>query len=83
MIALFAKYDLTAHSHAGVNTLFALHFIKDGKIERKWDKLFTSLLDTRQDSDYGDFIVLTEEDILPLVDEVEEFRKVTLKLIEE
>lgn len=81
--ALFAKHDLTAHTHAGVNSLFARHFIKEGKIERKWGKLFSNLLDTRQDSDYGDFAVITKEEILLFIKEVKEFQQVILKLIEE
>ncbi|MCW3107226.1 MAG: hypothetical protein JWQ09_1732 [Segetibacter sp.] len=65
--ALFAKHDILAHTHSGVNTLFARHFIKEEKIDRKWGKLFSNLLDMRQDGDYGDLVLMTQDEIVPLV----------------
>lgn len=34
--ALFEKHNIKAHTHSGVNSLFGLHFIKEGKFDRKW-----------------------------------------------
>ncbi len=79
--ALFAKYNIKTHTHTGVKTVFGLQFIKEGKVEAKWGKLLTYLFDTRQESDYGDFTVLTWEDILPLLKEVEEFKVMIMKLL--
>lgn len=81
IIALFAKHNITTHTHKGVKAVFGLQFIKEGKIEAKWGKLFTVLFNTRQMGDYGDFAYLTEEEILPLLKEVEEFRVMILKLV--
>lgn len=52
--ALFAKYNITTHTHKGVKAVFGLQFIKEGKIEAKWGKLFIVLFNTRQMGDYGD-----------------------------
>ena len=48
VLALFAKNNVNSSTHSGVNTLFALHFIKDGKVEAKWGKLIKVLFDKRQ-----------------------------------
>lgn len=80
--ALFAKHNITAHTHSGVKTLFALHFVKEGTVDSKWGKLFSDLFNRRQSGDYDDFGYMTEEEILPFVKEVEEFKEVILKLIQ-
>ncbi len=79
--ALFAKHNIKTHTHSGVKAVFGLQFIKAGKVDAKWGKLLTNLFDTRQEGDYGDFAVLTQEDILPLLKEVEEFRAMIMKLL--
>lgn len=78
--ALFEKNNIKTHTHTGVKTVFGLQFIKGGKVDAKWGKLLTNLFDARQEGDYGDFTVLTQEDILPLLKEVEEFKVMIIKL---
>ena len=72
--ALFIKDDIKAHTHSAVQSLFSLHYIKTGKLEREQGRLLNRLFDMRQEGNYGDLLVLTEEDILPLLNEVAEFR---------
>lgn len=67
--ALFAKDDIKTSTHTGVKTLFGLHFVKEGKIDIKWGKLFSTLFDKRQEGDYHDFMSLTPEQIIPLYKE--------------
>jgi uncharacterized protein (UPF0332 family) len=81
--ALFEKNNITVHTHSGAKTLLALHFVKEGKIELRWGKLFSDLFNRRQTGDYHDLVFLTEEEILPFVSEVEEFKQVILRLINE
>jgi uncharacterized protein (UPF0332 family) len=50
VLALFAKYEINTSTHSGVNTLFGLHFIKEGKADAKWGKLIKVLFDKRQKS---------------------------------
>jgi uncharacterized protein (UPF0332 family) len=83
VLALFAKYEINTSTHSGVNTLFGLHFIKEGKADAKWGKLIKVLFDKRQKSDYGDFMFLTEEEIMPLFEEVLEFEKVIKEMLKD
>ena len=83
LTALFVKNSIRTHTHSGVKATFASAFIKAGKVESKWGKFFANLFDKRQKGDYGDFVILKPEEILPLVKEVEAFRSVILQLIEE
>ena len=79
--ALFAKNNIEINTHSGIKAVFGLQFIKKGLVEAKWGKLLATLFDKRQIGDYGDFVYLTEEEILPLLKEVEEFREMIMKLV--
>ena len=81
--AVFAKYDIVASTHTGLISLFGLHFIKENKIDLKWGKLLRNLYDKRMKGDYGDFMVLTEKEIMPLVAEVEEFVSILKDIIKD
>ena len=81
VLALFAKHDISSSTHTGVNTLFGLHFIKEGKIDAKWGRLVKVLFDKRQKGDYGDFMILTEQEVMPFLNEVAEFEKVIQHLM--
>ena len=83
VLALFAKYEISTSTHAGVNTIFGLQFIKEGKLEAKWGRLVRILFDMRQKSDYGDFMILTEQEVLPFIDEVLEFEKIIKEMLRE
>ena len=81
VLALFAKNEINTSTHSGVNTLFGLHFIKEGKVEAKWGRLVKVLFDKRQKGDYGDFMLLTEEEVTPFLGEVESFSLMIRKMI--
>ncbi len=81
--ALFAKHHIQAHTHTGVKTVFSLQFIREGKIESKWGKLLAMLLDKRQIGDYGDFPSFSNEQVMPLLEEVGEFRLVMLQMLKD
>jgi uncharacterized protein (UPF0332 family) len=83
VLALFAKHDINSSTHSGVNTLFGLHFIKESKIDAKWGRLVKILFDKRQKGDYGDFMVLTEEEVVPFLNEVTEFEKIIKQMPED
>lgn len=83
LTALFAKSGIRTHTHSGVKATFASLFIKEGRVETRWGKFFALLFDKRQKGDYGDFVILSREEIEPFVEEVEEFRDVIFKLINE
>lgn len=81
--ALFAKHDIITHTHAGVKSTFSLYFVKEGKVDAKWGKLLSNLFNRRQSGDYDDFVYLTAEEISPFIQEVKEFKRVILELIEQ
>lgn len=62
--ALLLDNDIEATTHAGVKTMFALKFVKNGKIELKHGKLFTEIFEQRHSNDYDDLIFCDEETYL-------------------
>ena len=71
--ALLAKDDVSASTHNGVRTEFFKSYIKTGILDKRYSSLYSSLMSKRQEGDYEDFHDFTEEEILPLIDEVEIF----------
>lgn len=70
---LLNKIDIRIKSHSGIKTLFNQHFIKTGIIELKHSKHYAYLFDLKGDADYGDFEIITKEEIEPLVYDTEMF----------
>ncbi len=50
--ALLVKNEIYSHSHSGMKSQFSLHFIKTGKLDKKFGKLLAQLYDWRQKGDY-------------------------------
>lgn len=73
VIALLAKDDVSASTHNGVRTEFFRRYIKTEILDKKFSSLYTDLMSKRQESDYDDFLEFTQEDIFPLILEVEKF----------
>ena len=71
--ALLLKHDIKTRSHDGTRTQFGLLFIKTGKIDKTYGKLFTKLFDYRQKGDYGDLYDYDEDIVNPLIGEVKAF----------
>jgi len=73
VIALLLKNNIETQSHDGARTQFGLHFIKTGKIDKSYGKLFTKLFDYRQKGDYGDVYDYNAEIAEPLIGQAKEF----------
>ncbi len=71
--ALLIKNNIHAHTHAGVISQLGLHFVKKGVISLEQGKLFRSLFEKRQISDYEDWYNIDEQDIKPLLEPAEKF----------
>jgi uncharacterized protein (UPF0332 family) len=82
VIALLAKDDVTASTHNGVRTEFFRRYIKTEILNRNYSSLYTELMSKRQESDYDDFLEFKQEDIQPLIKEVERFLKTLREIIE-
>ena len=79
--ALMAQESIRIKSHSGAKAMFELHFIKTGKVDTSWGKLYKRLSDARHESDYVAFSSFTQQDILPLLPQTEEFIDVIKRLI--
>lgn len=79
--ALLLAGDIIVKSHSGAKAMFERHFVKTGLVNSTWSKLYTRLYENRNESDYEDFAIFTEEDVLPLLPQTEEFIDVIKRLI--
>ena len=61
VIAALLSKALTATTHAGVKTMFSLHFIVSGVLPNHYGKTFSRLFEMRHSSDYDDFILCDKE----------------------
>lgn len=73
VLALMTQTNIRIKSHSGAEAMFELHFIKAGKVEPSWGKLYTRLSGARHESDYAAFSTFEEDDILPLLPQTKEF----------
>jgi len=68
--ALLTKNGVDTHSHSGVKSQFSLHFIKTGKMNKEFGRVFAELNDWRQKGDYENLFDYNEESIKPLFEPV-------------
>ena len=73
--ALLLDLDIQPKTHKGIKINFLKHFIKSGKIDKYFGKLYSDLNDWRGEGDYADFIDFDKEMVLPLIPETEKFIK--------
>ena len=58
-----------------------LYYIKSGKLDVKYGKLYSNLFLWRRENDYSDFVDFDEETVSPLIEQVQEFNQIISKLI--
>ena len=68
--AILVKHEIITQSHSGAKSQFSLHFIKTGKLDKKYGKLLAELFDWRQKGDYESLYEFDSESVLPLLDSV-------------
>jgi len=83
VIALLLKNNIETQTHDGARTQFGLCFVKTGKVDKKYGKLFSKLFDYRQKGDYGDLYDYDETMVFPLISQVKEFLKEIEKIVKE
>ncbi|GBL35518.1 UPF0332 protein TM_1000 [Filimonas sp.] len=79
--ALLYQNEVKSETHNGAKTQFNLHFIKSGKLPMEYGKLYATLFDWRQESDYADFIDFDEPTVLTLLKQVAEMNTVLIELL--
>jgi uncharacterized protein (UPF0332 family) len=79
--ALLIKNGHETRTHNGVLTILNKDFVLEGLIAKEQSKLYGKILGLRQKGDYDDFIVVREEDILPLLEPAKQFIETIENLI--
>jgi len=79
--ALLAIENVLAKSHTGVISLFSLHFIKTGKIDKVFSKILSEAFNKRNESDYLDFFLANEKDATEQLKSAELFYQEVVKFI--
>lgn len=78
---LMTKHDIISKSHDGLKTKFFQQYIKTKKIDVEFGKLYSQLIDWRQESDYAEFVDFKEEDVAPLMVKVKEFNSTIIRIL--
>lgn len=79
--ALLVANRIITKSHSSVKSQFSLHFVKSGKIDKKYGRLFSELYDWRQKGDYENIFDYDQETVAPLFEPVYEMIKIIEKEI--
>jgi uncharacterized protein (UPF0332 family) len=78
-----AQEGIRIKSHSGAKHMLDLHFFKTGKLSTDLSKFYSRLFKARQEGDYDDFVYFTEEEILPLLEQTEQFIAAVRRLLPE
>lgn len=70
--ALLVLNDIKTKTHSSIKSQFSLHFVKTGKIDKKYGKLLSKLFDWRQRGDYDNLVEYDKESVEPLFKSVKE-----------
>lgn len=70
IMALLLDSDLKPVTHNGAKSNFSEYFIKTGKINKEYGKLYSQLFTWRQKGDYDDLFDFNKEKVLPYFEPV-------------
>ena len=71
--AVLLTEGLSTNTHHGLMNLFGLHFVKTGKVGKKFGKYLNNLKDDRENSDYDIFSVIDAKVAEAAIKEAKEF----------
>ena len=71
--ALLLKHKITAQTHAGVKTMFGLHFVTTKIVPLSIGKTLSTLFEKRQSGDYEDFVFCDRQEALDLATQAKRF----------
>ena len=78
--ALFIAKGVNAHTHAGINTQFSLHFVKTGIVDISYGSFLARMFQLRQKADYNCAYEISENDILEIIGLSHDFYKKHIKV---
>lgn len=73
--AVLATKGLHSKTHSGTISLFGQHFVKEKLFPEEVSKFFPKGKRIREDADYGDFTIITDEDAKGEIENAGEFVK--------
>ena len=79
--ALFIANGINAHTHAGINTLFSLHFVKTGIVDVSYGSFIARMFQLRQKADYNCAYEVSEDEVCEIVELTHNFIKKISSLI--
>lgn len=79
--ALMLANGLSTGSHRGIKTMLGLHFVKTGKLDPKYGRIYQQLFENRQSGDYEDFIYCDLELFNELRPQAEDFINTIASLV--
>ena len=81
--ALFISKGINAHTHAGINTQFSLHFVKAGIVDISFGSFLARMFQLRQKADYNCAYEVSERDVREIVALSHNFIETILRLIQD
>ena len=81
VMALLLDSELKPTTHNGAKSNFSEFFIKTGKIDKEFGKIYSQLFTWRQKGDYDDLFDFTQEKVLPYFKPVSELIEIIEKQI--
>lgn len=83
VIALLVKNRILAQTHDGVKQMFGLHFVVNGKLDRRYSRFYSQLFNARMSGDYDDFLFYDAEMLSVLRPQAAEFIEQIEKFLEQ
>lgn len=71
--AILLSEGISVESHSALKDMFGLHFVKTGRINRKYGRILSKLKDERETGDYDIYTSFDKEDAEGAVKEAGEF----------
>lgn len=79
--ALFIAKGVNAHTHAGINTQFSLHFVKTGVVDISYGSFLARMFQLRQKADYNCAYEVSESEVQEIVELTHNFVNTIISLI--
>ena len=80
--ALLISHGLSASTHAGVIRMLGMNFVLTGFVSKELNRFYCQLFEMRQRGDYDDYVQISADDVLPMVEQAEEYMKTLESIIE-
>ncbi len=81
--ALLLDSDLKPTTHNGAKSNFSEYFIKTGKIETQYGKIFSQLFTWRKKGDYDDLFDFDKDKVIPYFEPINKLISIIEKMVKE